>query len=84
MIAFDKTELTGGKDEFCAFAGLRDGKNFVLSHDDIMQKYGDHIKMTDRLPDVLATAMGNQMYMAIFPTKEEMDAFYNDILACKE
>ena len=84
MIAYDTTQLTGYDDEYCAFAGLRDGKDFVLSHEQIMEKYGEHIKMTDRLPDVLATAMGNQMYMATFPTREEMDQFYQDILACRE
>ena len=31
----------------------------------------------------LADAMGNQMYMATFPTQQEMDAFYSDLLRCK-
>jgi hypothetical protein len=37
--------------------------------------------MVERIPDVLAGAMGNQMYVAVFPTQEEMDAFYGDVLA---
>ena len=37
--------------------------------------------MVDRIPDVLAGAMGNQMYVAVFPTQEEMDLFYQDALA---
>ena len=69
-----------GEHAFCAFAGRRDGKNFVMNHDDIMNKYGSQMKMVERIPDVLSGAMGNQMYVATFPTQEAMDEFYGDIL----
>lgn len=82
MVAFDKTELQEGKHAYCAFAGRRDGKKFVYSHEEIQERYGKQIKMSQRLPDVLAAAMGNQMYVAVFPTKEEMDKFYSDVLQC--
>lgn len=84
MIAFDHTDKPVGNHSYCAFAGLRDGKNFVMSHDDIINKYGSHIKMSERVPDVLAGAMGNQMYIATFDTKEELDGFYQDVLRCYE
>jgi hypothetical protein len=83
MIAFDHTDVPGGEDSFCAFAGLRDGKDFVLSHDDIMARYGENMRMVGRIPDALSGAMGNQMYVATFPTQEAMDQFYADVLACK-
>lgn len=82
MIAFDKSTKPLGKPSFCAFAGLRDGKNFVLRHEDIMEKYGKFIKMVGRIPDALADAMGNRMYIANFDTKEDMQAFYQDVLRC--
>ncbi|MGN1003833.1 MAG: acetyl-CoA carboxylase biotin carboxylase subunit family protein [Oscillospiraceae bacterium] len=82
MIAFDRSTVPEGEHFYCAFAGLRDGKNFVLDHEAIMARYGSHMKMVERIPDALAGAMGNQMYVATFPTKEEMDAFYSDILRC--
>ena len=84
MIAFDRSTKPCGEHSFCAFAGRRDGKNFVMSHEDIMAKYGSCMKMVERIPDVLSGAMGNQMYVATFPTKEAMDAFYQDILECRE
>ena len=31
--------------------------------------------MNERMPEVLSTAMGNQMYTALLPTKEDMDEF---------
>ena len=81
MIAFDSTLKAGGEHFFCAFAGRRDGKNFRLSHEELMTKYGSAMRMVDRIPDALSGAMGNQMYVANFSTKEAMDAFYAD--ACE-
>ena len=82
MIAYDSTLTPVGGHQFCAFAGLRDGKNFKMSHEDIMAKYGHCMKMVGRMPDALAGAMGNRMYVATFPTREAMDRFYSDVLAC--
>ena len=82
MIAYDSSQMPVGEHQYCAFAGRRDGKNFVLDHDALMAKYGHCMKMVDRIPDALSGAMGNQMYVATFPTKEEMDAFYADALNC--
>ena len=83
MIAFDKSTVESGPDQYCAFAGLRDGKDFVMSHEDIMARYGSHMKMVERIPDALAGAMGNQMYVATFDTENEMNDFYNHVLECK-
>ena len=83
MIAFDNSTSPVGRHAYCAFAGLRDAKEYVMSHDDIMAKYGHCMKMVDRIPDALSGAMGNQMYMATFDTEEEMTAFYKDVLAEK-
>lgn len=82
MIAFDHSTLPDGKHAYCAYAGRRDGKDFVLSHEEILEKYGDNLKMVDRIPDVLSGAMGNQMYVAVFNTKKEMDSFYKNVLKC--
>ena len=83
MIAFDRSTLEAGEHAYCAYAGRRDGKDFVLSHEDLMEKYGEHMRLVDRIPDVLADAMGNQMYVAVFSTKRELDRFYRDVLKCK-
>ena len=49
-----------------------------------MKKYGQQMKMVERIPDVLSDAMGNQMYMATFSTQKQLDKFYHDVLLCKE
>lgn len=84
MVAFDRSSMPVGTHSFCAFAGRRDGKQFVLTHAEIMEKYEKNIKLAERIPDVLSGAMGNQMYVAVFETRKEMDLFYQDILRCHE
>ena len=83
MIAYGSSLMPEGEHFYCAYAGRRDGKNFILSHEELMEKYGDHMKMVERIPDALAGAMGNRMYVATFSTKREMDAFYKDAVATK-
>lgn len=78
MIAFDSSLKGCGEKRFCAFAGRRDGKRFKLSHEELCFKYAAELRMVSRIPDALSGAMGNQMYVAVFPTKEAMDAFYAD------
>ena len=80
MIAFNRSTMPVGEHAFCGFAGRRDGKDFVMGHEDIMAKYGKNMKMVERIPDVLSGAMGNQMYVGVFQTQEELNAFYEDIL----
>ena len=83
MIAYGSSLTPVGEHNFCAFVGRRDGKDFILNHDEMMAKYGHCMKMVDRIPEALSGAMGNQMYVANFATKEEMDAFYVDAVASR-
>ena len=80
MIAFDKSTVEIGEETYCAFAGLRDSIDYVMKHEDRMEKYGEAMRMVTRIPDALSGAMGNQMYVATFKTKKEMDTFYKDLL----
>ena len=84
MIAYDSTLTPIGDKKWCPFAGRRDGKNFVLNHVAVMAKYGDKIKMAERIPEALSGAMANQMYVATFDTEEEMNRFYKDVLAVRD
>ena len=81
MIAFGGTDMPVGEHYYCPFAGRRDGKHFVYSHEQLMQKYQDNMRMVDRIPEALSGAMGNQMYVATFSTRDEMEKFYSDVLA---
>ena len=81
MIAFDSTMKPTGPHYYCIFSGRRNGKNFKLSHDELLNKYGYAIKMHCPIPDALAEAMANYMYLAIFSTEEELNQFFEDSVA---
>ena len=84
MIAFDYNTLpTDHPHRFAPFIGRRDGRDYKLDHHAIMCKYGRNIKAYSRVPDALSALMGNQMYIAVFDTEEEMWQFYNELCACK-
>ena len=83
MVAFNSTLVPEKEHCFCAYVGRRDGKDFVYSHEDIMAKYGSCMKQVGRIPKVLSGAMGDQMYIAVFSTREDLNQFYKDTLICK-
>jgi biotin carboxylase len=80
MIAFNKSTKPLGNRHTCAFVGLRDGKKFRMTDEDIRSKYAQNIKLAGRIPDALAAAMGNRMYIANFDTDEEREIFFRDLL----
>ena len=84
MIAFDHSPLPEGEHAFCAYAGRRDGKPFVLSHEAILEKYASQMRMVGRIPEALAGAMADQMYVATFSTQKKLDKFYHDVLLCED
>ena len=76
MITFDERRMPEHPDQqYCIYFGQRDRFRYLHSKEDILAKYGSRIKMCERMPDVMSGAMGNQMYTALQPTKEEMDEF---------
>ena len=81
MIAFNQSTKAQGNSHFCGFVGRRDGKNFVMDHNAVMGKYGSRMKINCRLPAALASAMGDQIYIANVETQEELDTFFSDLLA---
>lgn len=82
MIAFDTATTPMDRPRhYCAFMGRRDGKAYSMSHEDIMRKYGDRMKMEGRMPDALAGAMGNQMYVVNLDTYEELQQYFKDLMA---
>ena len=82
MIAFNSaTSPMDRPRHYCAFIGRRDEKQYTVSHEDICAKYGSKIKMHGRMADALADCMGNQMYIAILDTQEELNEFFRYTLS---
>lgn len=63
-----------GPHRYCVYAGRKDDNPHKHTHDEIMKQYENQIVMADRMPDVFAAAMGNQMYILILDTPEEVAA----------
>ena len=83
MIAYNSSLRPLGEHSFCGFAGRWDGKNYKLDHNAMMGKYFHNIRMAERVPEALAGAMGEYMYVACFNTQEALDAFYKDVMTCE-
>ena len=64
------------KKYYCASVGLRDSRKYVHTDEEVKAAYADRIVLTQRLPEVLAHAMGDTLYLARFETKKEMDEFF--------
>lgn len=46
-----------------------------------LSRYRANITMSDRMPAVLAQGMGDQMYIAKFSEKDQMEAFLQYVIA---
>ena len=76
MVAFDESRHTyDGPHSYCVYAGRRDECNYVLTHEQLRDKYADNVRLFTRMPDALAGVMGNQVTIACFDAKEDVDKF---------
>ena len=79
MIAYDGSQKQTGERYYCAFAGRRDGKDYVYCEQDLRDRFSADLKIVGRVPEALSGAMGDMMYIANFATKEELDEFYREV-----
>ena len=76
MVTHDKRLLpVSEKEYFCAYAGRRDGVQYLHSHEEIMEKYGDRMMMQEEMPPMYWPQMGNRMYTVRLDTQEETEEF---------
>ena len=81
MVCFDRSmKEKGGPDRWCVYIGAKDRFDHVHKHDEILARYGGRITMCQRMPDVFSAAMGNQMYMALLDTEDDVREFAEYIL----
>ena len=76
MVTTDRRlQPAGEKEYFCAYAGRRDGVNYVHTHEEIMAKYGDRMMMQEEMPPMYWPQMGNRMYTVRLDTLDETNEF---------
>ena len=89
MVAFDERRKGAGEQYFCAYASRRDCYNYVHSHEEIFARYGAGLFsetdkalglcMVQRMPDALSDALGNQVFMARFANRKDLQPFFEFI-----
>ncbi len=82
MVAFDRSDMPVGEHHYCACVGRRDGKPFHYSDEELAEHYSREMRMTERLSPALAEAMGDMLFLAVFDTQKELEAFYRDAQLC--
>lgn len=60
---------------YCIYVGRRDRFNYTYSTSDILNQYYNNIVMHDRMADALASAMGNEFFIAKFEEFNDMITF---------
>ena len=76
MVAFDECRHTyAGEQSYCVYTGRRDGVDYALTTGELLERYQEQVRLYTRMPDALAGAMGNQVAIACFDTKEAVEAF---------
>jgi len=76
MVAYDERRKGEGEQYYCAYASRRDCHAYSHSHGEIMEKFGSAIVMSDRMPEALSSALGDQVYMARFTRKDDIGKFF--------
>ena len=81
MVCSDKRLLKDSDDHhYCVYAARRDKHRYAHTHQEILDRYGERLVMCERMPQVMAATMGNQMYMAKAKTQEDKDEFLSFVL----
>ena len=77
MVAFGERRKDFGEQFYCAYVGRRDVHNYKHSHQDVMQRYGDRISLCTRMSAALADDLGDQVYIARLPERQDIDEFFS-------
>lgn len=81
MVVDGKSDLDQkNRPYFCVYCGRRDTIHYKKTHEEIMSQYALDLVMAERMPDILADAMGNYTYTARFETMKEVNAFVKFVL----
>jgi len=83
LIAHGQTSAAAEKKYYCAYIGRRN-RNYTLSHDDIMARFGDRMAEHGENPPVYQGAMGRYRYIIRDPSKTNLLKMAGDILKTSE
>ena len=74
------TRVSSDKPYYVVWSGRKPGRPYRLSHDDVVDRFGDLLVHVERVDDVFATAMGSFGYILRHPSLETVLAASVEIL----
>ena len=80
MLIYDKCFMDVKQKYLVAYIGRRDGIDYMLSNDQINQKYGDLVMLDVDVPEALSAAMGNHVFMMRAENQEHLDFLIDELL----
>ncbi len=80
MVAFDCSTIADGNHHYAAFIGRRDSKQYAMNLPEVVAKYGSRLKLHERLAPAIAKLMGDEIFLVIVDTEEELNQYYSEML----
>lgn len=80
MLIYDKCFMDVKQKYLVAYIGRRDGIDYMLSNNQINQKYGDLVMLDVDVPEALSAAMGNHVFMVRAENQEHLDFLIDELL----
>ncbi len=83
MVAFDCSTIPCGNRHYAAFIGRRNEKNYVMNLPEVQAKYGWRLKLHEYQAPAIAKLMGDEVFLVIVDTEEELQQYYKEMLETK-
>ena len=80
MLIYDKCFYDINRKYWVLYAGRRNGLCYAHNYDQIRAKYGKNIALETDVPEALAGAMGNHVFIMRAKTQEEMNDMIRYVL----
>ncbi|MBQ3643554.1 MAG: ATP-grasp domain-containing protein [Candidatus Riflebacteria bacterium] len=81
IIAGEESKRSYERKYYCAFVGRKYDREYELSHEQVMEMWGNYICWSHAMNPIEAAVMGDWGYLVRSPDKEEMLGIVEDIIA---
>jgi hypothetical protein len=84
VLVHGTADITTRRPYFCFWSGRKTGKAYLLSHDEVVERFRDLLVHYERVDDVFSPAIGNFGYILRHPSLEPLLAANREIGALAE
>ncbi len=83
IVVFGESRKPVGRHMFCALAGRRNCRSYVLTKEEVLNEYREQIIDHSAVDPALAVDLGDYIFLACLPTWDAVLAYYDRVLAEK-